>query len=293
MIILKILLWIILAVFGIIFLILLLPVRAEVSYIDKKLTYKVKYSLLLLYNSDKKGLIPWYLKWRKEKEAQNPEEDDSPVVDEISDTPDISADDVPDLEKEDTEETVTEVSETPAEIPEEEKKTEETTENITAEEEISEEDDKKDKKSDKKEDKPKREKDILEKLDIVLDMWRAADRPVLKILKGVKFHELYIDFIVANEDAFTCAMEYGSISGTIYNVLGWMGVLFNVKLKTIDIVPGFALKESRWDAAGKLCVRPITAVIAGIQFLITYSIRYFIPYKLQERKLNKHAARQK
>ncbi len=102
-----------------------------------------------------------------------------------------------------------------------------------------------------------------------------------------------IDFIIANEDAFTCAMEYGSISGTIYNVLGWMGVLFNVKLKTIDIVPGFAMKESRWDAAGKLCVRPITAVIAGIQFLITYSIRYFIPYKLQERKLNKHAARQK
>ena len=298
MIVLKILLWIILAVLGIILLILFLPVRAEAAFIGNKLTYKLKYSFLLLYDSDKRGLIAWYLRRKKQKDDEADKDDDSfdddtSVSDDTSDSADLSADDVPDMtaEEENAPETdIDSAAETDAPTPSEDNVAE------TLADDIPEEKPEKDKKKKKK----KKEKEeiifpdtLIDKADFVLDIWRAADRPILRIFKGIKLHELYIDFIIANEDAYKCALNYGRISGAVYNLLGWMGVLFNVKLKTVDINAGFGLENSRWDAAGKLCVRPITAVIAGLSLLITYLFRYFIPYKLQERKLKKQAIRQK
>ncbi|MBO7396023.1 MAG: hypothetical protein J6U16_07910, partial [Ruminococcus sp.] len=135
--------------------------------------------------------------------------------------------------------------------------------------------------------------DLIEKIDFVLDIVRAADRPILKIFKGVKLYGLYIDFIIANEDAYKCALNYGRISGALYNVLAWLSVLFSVKLKTIDINPGFAVDKPRWDAAGKIKFRPITAVVAGVGLLLTYLFKFLIPGMLQDRKLRKQATRQK
>lgn len=298
MIVLKILLWIILAVLGIILLILWLPIRAEAAFLGNKLTYKLKYSFLLLYDSDKRGLIAWYLRRKKKKDTEAGQDDFSPDEDfsgddDTSDIEDMSADTVPDTTEKPEEQT----SVTPEEAPAEES----APAAETAEEELPEEEPEKPEKPKKeKHKKKKKEKDeiefpktLIDKADFVLDIWRAADRPILRIFKGVKLHELYIDFIIANEDAYKCALNYGRISGAAYNVLGWLGVLFNVKLKTVDINAGFGLDKSRWDASGKLSVRPITVVIAGAALLITYLFRYFIPYKLQERKLKKQAVRQK
>ncbi len=298
MIVLKILLWIILAVLGIILLILWLPIRAEAAFLGNKLTYKLKYSFLLLYDSDKRGLIAWYLRRKKKKDTEAGQDDFSPDEDfsgddDTSDIEDMSADTVPDTTEKPEEQT----SVTPEEAPAEES----APAAEAAEEELPEEEPEKPEKPKKeKHKKKKKEKDeiefpktLIDKADFVLDIWRAADRPILRIFKGVKLHELYIDFIIANEDAYKCALNYGRISGAAYNVLGWLGVLFNVKLKTVDINAGFGLDKSRWDASGKLSVRPITVVIAGAALLITYLFRYFIPYKLQERKLKKQAVRQK
>ena len=298
MIVLKILLWIILAVLGIILLILWLPIRAEAAFLGNKLTYKLKYSFLLLYDSDKRGLIAWYLRRKKKKDTDAGQDDFSPDEDfsgddDTSDIEEMSADTVPDTTEKPEEQT----SVTPEEAPAEES----APAAEAAEEELPEEEPEKPEKPKKeKHKKKKKEKDeiefpktLIDKADFVLDIWRAADRPILRIFKGVKLHELYIDFIIANEDAYKCALNYGRISGAAYNVLGWLGVLFNVKLKTVDINAGFGLDKSRWDASGKLSVRPITVVIAGAALLITYLFRYFIPYKLQERKLKKQAVRQK
>ncbi len=298
MIVLKILLWIILAVLGIILLILWLPIRAEAAFLGNKLTYKLKYSFLLLYDSDKRGLIAWYLRRKKKKDTEAGQDDFSPDEDfsgddDTSDIEDMSADTVPDTTEKPEEQT----SVTPEEAPAEENApaAEATEEELPEEEPEKPEKPKKEKHKKKKKEKDEIEfpKTLIDKADFVLDIWRAADRPILRIFKGVKLHELYIDFIIANEDAYKCALNYGRISGAAYNVLGWLGVLFNVKLKTVDINAGFGLDKSRWDASGKLSVRPITVVIAGAALLITYLFRYFIPYKLQERKLKKQAVRQK
>ena len=292
MIVLKILLWIILAVIGLVVLLLVLPVKAEVSYIDEKLRYKAKYSLIPVIDSEGGGLLGW-LKKRRKKKA--PPEDDDSGWDELPELDD-DFDDLPDIPDESAGEPAAVSAPESAEA--EQVTAEEvpagdtgqvTAEETAPEEEVPEESGKKK----KKQKAPKEPKTLGEKLEMVLDIWRAADRPVLKIFKGIRLTDLYVDFIIADEDAYKCALNYGRISGAFYNLLGWLSVLFTVKLKTIDVNAGFALDKSRWDAAVKVSFRLGTVVIAGLWLLITYIFRYYIPGKLRDRKIRRYAARQK
>ena len=287
MIVLKILLWILLAVIGIIVVILFLPIKGAVSYIDNKLTYSAHYSFILLYNSDKKGVVAWFLKWKKKRDEKKKAKEEGENAELSTDKPEL---------------TETSVSEKPpeAEKPPLESDTKPEPPKPAAEEPSfddiddpfdEEEDTGKKKKKKKKKEKPP--KTLLEKIEFVMNIVRASDRALLRILKGFKIYELYIDFIIANEDAYKCALNYGRISGAIYNVIAWLSVTFNVKLRTIDVNPGFAVDKPRWDAAAKIKFRPVTVVIAGIGLLMTYLFRFFIPGFFRERKLRKSAARQK
>lgn len=290
MIVLKILLWMLLAVLGIIVIVLILPIRAEVSFIGEKLRYKAKLWFIPVLTSEGGGVLGWLKKRRGRKKPKaddlsDSDWDDLPDLDEDFDdlpltpseqgeeaeeaAPQAAAEEAP---QEETDQTASQEEAAAEELP-----TEEPEEEISSHK----------KKRRKKEKPPKEPKTLGEKLEALLDLWRAADRPVLKILKGVKLYELYIDFIIANEDAYKCALNYGRISGALFNLLGWLSVLFTVKVKTVDVNAGFALDKSRWDASVKVSFRLGTLVIAGIWFLITYIFRYFIPGKLQAKKLQK------
>lgn len=297
--ILKIILYIILAVLGIVVVVLCLPVGAEAGFVGKKLTYKVRWWFLNIYDSDGKGIGAWGFKqWKKIKSKKKPDKPEK-----IPDPPDESDFIEPDEpeylpELSEAENTMSAEPETSADAePEQSSEPEKSTnredapesENSDPFEDESDEDSNED-----SDDEQKSGKSLMDKIEFILGILEAADRPLLKILKGVKFSEVYIDFIIANEDAYKCALNYGRISGAVYNLLGWLGAFCNVKYKTVDINPGFAQKNSRWDISLRLSFRPVTLVIAGIAFLITYIFRIFIPEKLKVRKLKKlNAARQK
>ncbi|MBO5163310.1 MAG: hypothetical protein J6B75_02530 [Ruminococcus sp.] len=270
MIVLKILMWILLAVLGLILLVLILPVSAKISYIGGKLNYSVKYSFLPMLDSDGGGLLKKF----KDRKKKAPEEKEAPDEDMESEEEETSA----------KSETPTYESETSAEVPEKNEtpttESEEVPENNDTFSEEAEDSAPKKSKKKRSEDEPEEKKS---KLESILELWEIADRPALKIFKGIKLSELYIDIIVANEDAYKCALNYGRVSGAIYQLLGWLSVLFNVKLKTVDINPGFALSESRWDASVKISLNLMTPVIAGIWFLIIYIFKIFIPSKTRKK----------
>ncbi|MBO5343850.1 MAG: hypothetical protein J6A57_05335 [Ruminococcus sp.] len=278
MIILKILLWIILALLGIILLILILPASVSVSYIGGKVAYSVKFAFLPVFNSKGKGIVNKLLEWKKKKadSKKDDEAEDKPPFEENSAETEETAVET-DAEK--TPEAVEEKAETAENIVEEAEETPETVEaeEVTAEPE-----------QPLKPEKPVKPgnsgKEKKSKLEFIIGLWEAADRPVLKIFKGIKISQLYIDFFIANEDAYKCALNYGKISGTIYNLIAWLSVLFNVKLKTVDINPLFGQKKSQWDVSLKVSLCLITVVIAGIEFLIIYLFRVLIPSKRQLRK---------
>lgn len=277
MIVLKILLWIILAVLGIVLLILILPFRAEISYIGNKFTYKIKYWLLPLIDSEGGGIIAKFIK--NDSEKSNNDSSDSektiekpPTKTKKETSPDVSqeAEKTPEIKNIENKANGAENSDQ-AEI-----KVESESE---AEAEVKPEADEK-----KEADNKKEKKSVMDNIEFALNMWDMAKRPVLKIFKGIKFRKLFIDFVVADEDAYKCALNYGRLSGGIYNILAWLSLLFSVKYKTVDITPAFGSDQSRWDISSEIRTNLMTLVISGIWFLLIYCFKVIIPKKLKRSK---------
>ena len=316
MIVLKILLYILLAVLGIILIVLITPAGGEFSYIDGKFKYKVKLWIFDIMNSEGGGLYGWWKK-RKAKKKDKPKKPKKPKP---------VKDKKPKKRKErEKYEWEKELDNIPVNDPEAESiiaetasAAEETTsgsvnESITADVIETAESSEESKKEKKKKHKHKKDDDddffddenaeaapeddekksVSDKIEKILGIWESAQRPMLKIFKGFKLKDLYIDFEIADEDACDCALKYGKYSALIYNGIAFFSELFTVRLKTIDVRPAFGVSKGRWDAAGKLYFRLGTMVIAGAWFLITYIFRTFLPEKLRKRKMKKSAARQK
>ncbi|MCM1529362.1 MAG: hypothetical protein NC093_05130 [Alistipes sp.] len=298
MIVLKILLWIILAVLALILLIMILPVSVRVGYVDKKVILKVKYAFINVFELGGKGVVNRFLGKNKKSEAHEPEPTNEPggqaaeeaeekcLAEETEDKEAASETEAAEIE----ERFAAELNDTetwtdkPKQVNgTEQKKTENVGEAVEKDEPG---------KAVDEENKPEKEKggkSITEKIDFVHDIWHAAGRPALKIFKGFKFSEFYVDFLIANQDAYKCALNYGRISGALYYVLGWFGVLFNMKYKTVDVNPGFDMKDSRWDVSFKLSFNIINVVVAGLWFLITYIFKILIPSKRMKKKMKKAA----
>lgn len=313
MIVLKILLYILLAVLGIILLVLMIPVGGEFSYIDGKFSYRVKLWLLDIMDSEGGGLYNWWKKRKavkkdkprklkkpkpvREKKSKKKKErekyeweqelDSIPVNDPETDmqSADIAAETSSETDESAAYEPLSDSSdEDKGGKKDKKKKKDDSDDDIFADE-----------KSEGSEDDEK--KSLSDKIEFLVGIWESAQRPMLKIFRGFRLKDLYIDFVIADEDAYDCALKYGKYSALVYNGIAFFSELFTVRLKTIDVRPQFGVSKGRWDAAGKLYFRLGTVVIAGAWFLITYLFRTFLPEKLRKfrmkRKMKKSAARQK
>ena len=316
MIVLKILLYILLAVLGIILVILITPAGGEFSYIDGKLKYKVKLWIINIMDSDGGGLYRW---WKKRKANKK----DKPSKSKKSKP--VKAKKHKKKKEREKYEWEKELDEIPVNDPEADMNAEES---VSAEtisestdynsfndiEEVSDENESKKKEKKKRKSKHKKEeefdddffddeddknadddekKSLSDKIEFLIGIWESAQRPTLKIFKGFRLRDLYIDFEIADEDAYDCALKYGRYSTLIYNCIAFFSQIFTVRLQTVDVRPAFGVSKGRWDTSGKLYFRLGTLVIAGAWFLITYIFRTYLPEKFRKRKMKKSAARQK
>ena len=276
MIILKIILFIILSVFALILLLLIMPVRAEVSFIDNKFFYSFKYAFFSVINSNGEGLLGENKKNKNKKTNESPSynSEKSPVNFE-KDTSTPSEENLKTEIKSDSEyasvdnhENDMKNSGSSSDKIQEKSNTTENNNNLDN--------------TDNSENENK--KTLGEKLDFLISIWKCAKHPIKRLLKGFHINSLYIDFIIANEDAYKCAVNYGRIGGLVYNILAILSGLFSVKYKTVDVTPGFNRKESQWDAGCKIWFLPITAVITAVWFGITFLFKVFIPSKCKSKK---------
>lgn len=282
-IILIILLVILLAVLGIILIALLMPVRIGFGFVDGKLSYSVKYGLLNIIDSNGKGIVARLLnrskKPKKKKADESSEEEitapenDAPPTEEAAPICDT---------------TVCDETESPEESPIHETSAETVTQTAeidsnSMEEVLEQPDPTAEEAALVEEDKPMK-KTLGEKVDFILRVWRSAKKPVRKIFKGFHFKDIMIELVIAHEDAYKCALRYGKVSGAVFNLLAFMRLVFTSKEKTVDVRAGFGMDKSRYDVSLRLWFMPMTAVISGAWFLLTYIFRIYLPDK---RKLKK------
>ena len=296
LIILKILLIIVLVILGIILIVMALPVGADISFIDGKFTYKVRASFINVMDSEGGGIVGWLKKRKSKPKKPTPVKDKKPkkkksVVNDDDYLEDFDFDSGDDII-------------VPEPVSEDDTQPDEVTEPAVAE--VSEKKEKKHRKKKKEEELPadsfedeedeteeKEKRSLGDWVELGMGVWESAQRPLLKIFKAFHFQDLYIDFVISDEDAYDCALKYGKYSGMVYNIIGFLSTVFTVRLKTVDIGCGFGLSKSKWDASCRIFFRAGSMVIAGLWFLITYLTRIFIPGKLRKLKRKKSAARQK
>ncbi|MBP1549766.1 MAG: DUF2953 domain-containing protein, partial [Oscillospiraceae bacterium] len=99
-----------------------------------------------------------------------------------------------------------------------------------------------------------------------------------------------VDFLIADEDAYKTAMNYGKINAAVYNLINFIRTFFTVTIKTVDIVCDFDSKESIYDFSTKITVKPSTILSAvfGILFGLLINIK-----KLIGKNKTKHASSSK
>ncbi len=283
-------LWIIVVILAIVIILLLMPLSAKVSFIDGKFSYDAKFWLLLLLNSDGGGIVKKLLKKRESREDASEDYD----YDFSNDLEDLE-----DLENSEDFEIYDDNSPDDGEIsedmsPETESHEEEDTDTTRETADKKERKEKKEKRRAKKREKspdkdspekePEKEKregkSLADKIEFILDVWRCADRPLIGLMKGFVFSDVFIDFIVADEDAYKCAISYGAVSGAVYNLLAFIGTAFTIKFRTVDINAGFGLEECRWNISFRLKFRLGTLVITAVWFVFVYLFRVLIPQKI-------------
>ena len=294
MIVLKILLWIFLVILGLIVLVCAVPADVDFSYIDGKMKYKIKLWFFDLMDSSKEGFLDKRKRKKKLKAQKKKEQETAPAdsVEEYSPPEDIgSAEDFDDIEVpedvQDNESPAAETVDEPIDDEPVEDKKKKKKKDKTAEDELPDDWD------DGEDDDGEEKKSIGQKLEKLGNIWLAAKNPANMIFKGFKFRNFYIDFIIANEDAYKCALSYGRYSTLIYCGLAQFSRLFTIRFKTVDIQPGFGLDKGRWDTSFSVRFRLGTAVIAGIWFIAVYLFRVMIPGKLKKRREKRTAAVQK
>lgn len=258
LIILKILLYVFLIVLSIILLLIViglwLPITVDFSFINGKFRYKANFSFIRLIDSDGKG----FLKRKKKK---------IPTSDDFNDFDNSESEDLSDFPECDDD----------YDFSQDDSDTDDITEEIKENNEFEE-------KSEKSEKKSVSRNKIVDKIEFLISIWEIGEQPLLRAFKGFRFKNMYIDFIVADENAYNCAINYGQVCSVVYNALAWLGEIFTVSYKTVDIQCGFSIDKSQWDCSCELSFRLYNLVIAGIWFLVTYIFRIFIPEKLKRKK---------
>lgn len=260
LIILKIIAFLILGILSLVVIATFLPVSINISYIDGKKYYKIKYAFISVISSEKNFLkskpkLKSKIKFNpspknSDKNSEKKSEIRTAEKKTVSDSQPISS---------------RKIKYNPSFNPE------------------------KFKKSEKSEKIKKPEKTRLEKIsqlwDTITEIWEIASPRVRRICKGIHFDKIYISFVISDSDAYDCALKYGKTCMLLYNTLGVFDKMFSLTKKSIDVKCVFNKEKSIYDISFVLKIYPVVMIFSGISFLWTY---YFKIYKIKNKSGGKN-----
>lgn len=257
-----IVLYILLGIIAFIVILLHFSVRATIKASRQGVDIKVKWLFFTLYP-------------RKPKKPQKPKKKKGEP-----ETPPETAQQ-PDLSENGLEQFIKEAEEVQKDTTVEEK-TEKTDDTVIEEKTVSTESETVKTKTKKKKDKqPKTSEETTEKKGKIAqlkDKFKAI-KPYIptgwkyfkKLLKKIRFTNITADVTVGKEDAYEAAVWYGKVQGILFGLFGWLGSIFTVKLKRVDVHCKFNEKVTDGEIFLKVKVRPSTmihiAFCLGINFL--------------------------
>lgn len=120
----------------------------------------------------------------------------------------------------------------------------------------------------------KKEKKFAFDLAQIMDYVRSASPPVKRLFKKIRISDLYVDYVVATDDAAKTAIRYGAVCAALYPAVEWLTAYFTVRVQRINVEADFSEETDDIYAYAKIKLRVSTALGCvlwlGIRMLKTY-----------------------
>ena len=121
----------------------------------------------------------------------------------------------------------------------------------------------------KKRKAPKKKRSATDTLDTVLTLMRNFGRPWDILRSHIVFSRVRIYLVVGGDDAHAAATNYAKCSTAVYGLLTLIHQTFKLRRHKVFLYPDFTEREFR-DISGRVHLRPIFAIIAGLHLLIIF-----------------------
>ncbi len=154
------------------------------------------------------------------------------------------------------------------------------------------------KKSDEKQKKEKK-KFTLDDVQMIMDYVESAWPPIKKLFKKIRWYDVYVDWVVASDDAAKTALMYGGICSFLYPFFKWLTTYFTAHVKEVNIEPDFSKEKQDIFIYFVLKLRLSTA-LACVLWLAWRVLKTYLKYnqssssaQKSKKKPNKKVKKQK
>ncbi len=114
-----------------------------------------------------------------------------------------------------------------------------------------------------KPDKPRRGIEPL-LTQLLADFDRLA-HPVQKLLRRTSLAAFSLRIVVVGEDAAATALRFGTVNAAVYSGVAILDRVFALRVRQIEILPGFTAEREEYSFSGELRLVPLAALAAAVQ----------------------------
>lgn len=104
----------------------------------------------------------------------------------------------------------------------------------------------------------------------VIQLVRNSGESIKYFLRHVSVTDIYVNIVVAEEDAYECAMTYAKVNILLYNILGFLQSRIKVRKKSVSTDILFNSDKSVYDISFKAKVTIGTIVVTFVKLIINF-----------------------
>lgn len=134
--------------------------------------------------------------------------------------------------------------------------------------------------------KPKRKFPLTVK-DMIGLLPQAIERlipPIRKLLKRTVIGKFSLQMTVVGSDAADTAIQFGKVNGAVFYTVALLDRIMTLKVKNVDIIPGFTAEQSGFKLSAKIKAYPLALLIAAVQLGISALIMLIPAVRRRKRK---------
>lgn len=138
----------------------------------------------------------------------------------------------------------------------------------------------------------KKKKFTLDDVQMIMDFVENAWPPIKKLFKKIRWYDVYVDWVVASDDAAKTALMYGGICSFLYPFFKWLTTYFTAQVKEVNIEPDFSKEKQDIFIYFVLKLRLSTA-LACVIWLAWRVLKTYLKYNKSSEPVQKSKKKSK